>query len=93
MAAATDATEGEGAGPRGAGGEGEAGPPAMPITLFRGGQVLQAVVTLGQEGSMGTDRIVHWCGAQLQVRGGGGGGVGGAQGGQGCAGEGSVCGG
>eukprot|EP00775_Hariotina_reticulata_P006275 gene6275-6514_t len=37
------------------------------VTLFRGGAVLDVTVQLGQEDSLGTDRLVHWCGAQLQA--------------------------
>lgn len=30
-------------------------------------QVMELELVLGKEDGMGTDRLVHWCGAQLQV--------------------------
>eukprot|EP00878_Enallax_costatus_P023515 GHUV01025015.1.p1 GENE.GHUV01025015.1~~GHUV01025015.1.p1 ORF type:complete len:255 (+),score=89.18 GHUV01025015.1:24-767(+) len=41
--------------------------PAVDLTVFRGKDVLGLTVQLGQEDSLGTDRLVHWCGAQLQA--------------------------
>jgi hypothetical protein len=41
--------------------------PSVVLTLFRSGCVLDCQVGLGQEDSLGTDRLVHWCGAQLQA--------------------------
>jgi hypothetical protein len=41
--------------------------PSVTLTLFRSGCVLDCQVGLGQEDSLGTDRLVHWCGAQLQA--------------------------
>jgi hypothetical protein len=41
--------------------------PCVEVTLFRSGAVLDVTVKLGQEDSLGTDRLVHWCGAQLQA--------------------------
>jgi hypothetical protein len=41
--------------------------PDLPLTLFRGGQVHELGVQLGKEDGMGTGRLVHWCGAQLQA--------------------------
>ncbi len=39
----------------------------LPLTIFRGGQVLNVTVNLGIEDGLGTDRVVHWAGAQLQA--------------------------
>jgi len=36
------------------------------LTVFRDGRVLDVDVRLGVECGGGTDRIVHWCGAQMQ---------------------------
>jgi hypothetical protein len=41
--------------------------PSVTLTLFRSGCVMDCQVGLGQEDSLGTDRLVHWCGAQLQT--------------------------
>jgi hypothetical protein len=41
--------------------------PSVTLTLFRSGCVMDCEVGLGQEDSLGTDRLVHWCGAQLQA--------------------------
>uniref|UniRef100_A0A383V519 Pro-apoptotic serine protease NMA111 n=1 Tax=Tetradesmus obliquus TaxID=3088 RepID=A0A383V519_TETOB len=41
--------------------------PSVTLTLFRSGCVMDCQVGLGQEDSLGTDRLVHWCGAQLQA--------------------------
>jgi len=41
--------------------------PALPLTIFRGGAVLPAAVRLGREDGIGTRRLVHFCGAQLQA--------------------------
>lgn len=43
------------------------GEPLMPVTIFRGGEILELKIRLGVEDGMGTSRIVHWCGAQLQA--------------------------
>jgi hypothetical protein len=63
---------GQGAGAAGAGGEDsgvgkEGGMPPVSITLFREGRVEEVAVRLGFEDGLGTDRLVHWCGAQLQA--------------------------
>ena len=40
----------------------------LPLTVFRDRRILDnVIVKLGVEYGMGTDRLVHWCGAQLQV--------------------------
>jgi pro-apoptotic serine protease NMA111 len=39
----------------------------LPLTIFRGGEVLNVTVNLGVEDGLGTDRLVHWAGAQLQA--------------------------
>lgn len=41
--------------------------PSVMLTVFRAGAVLEIGVLLGKEDGMGTGRIVHWCGAQIQV--------------------------
>lgn len=41
--------------------------PAVPLTIFRNGEVSEVSVRLGLEDGLGTDRLVHWCGAQLQA--------------------------
>lgn len=41
--------------------------PLVNLTVFRAGAVIDIAVCLGQEDSLGTDRLVHWCGAQLQT--------------------------
>ncbi|KAF6255925.1 DegP-type protease [Scenedesmus sp. NREL 46B-D3] len=41
--------------------------PSVTLTLFRSGCVMDCQVGLGHEDSLGTDRLVHWCGAQLQA--------------------------
>ncbi|KAF5839291.1 hypothetical protein DUNSADRAFT_1164 [Dunaliella salina] len=41
--------------------------PWMPVTIFRSGQIMETHVQLGLEDGMGTNRILHWCGAQLQL--------------------------
>ncbi len=38
------------------------------VTLCRDGVVLQVHVLPGREDGLGTRRLVHWCGAQVQVR-------------------------
>jgi S1-C subfamily serine protease len=42
-------------------------PLPLPLTIFRGGEVLNVSVNLGIEDGLGTDRLVHWAGAQLQA--------------------------
>ena len=42
-------------------------PLPLPLTIFRGGDVLDVTVNLGVEDGLGTDRLVHWAGAQLQA--------------------------
>ncbi|KAI3430723.1 hypothetical protein D9Q98_005309 [Chlorella vulgaris] len=39
---------------------------SLSLTIFRDGEVQEVAVRLGQEDGLGTDRLVHWCGAQLQ---------------------------
>ncbi|GIL73118.1 hypothetical protein Vretimale_4727 [Volvox reticuliferus] len=41
--------------------------PSMHLTIYRSGCVLDVEVVLGREDGMGTSRLVHWCGAQLQA--------------------------
>jgi hypothetical protein len=41
--------------------------PCVSITLFRDGAVSDVSVRLACEDSLGTDRLLHWCGAQLQA--------------------------
>ncbi len=44
-------------------------PASVTCTIFRGGRVFDVSVRLGEEAGLGgTARIMHWCGAQLQVR-------------------------
>ncbi|PNW85316.1 hypothetical protein CHLRE_03g180650v5 [Chlamydomonas reinhardtii] len=43
------------------------GRPTMHLTIYRSGAVQDVEVVLGQEDGMGTGRLVHWCGAQLQA--------------------------
>ncbi|EFJ52115.1 trypsin family [Volvox carteri f. nagariensis] len=43
------------------------GRPSMHLTIYRSGCVLDVEVVLGREDGMGTGRLVHWCGAQLQA--------------------------
>ncbi len=40
--------------------------PPLPLTIFRSGAVVDVSVRPGLEDGLGTDRMVHWCGAQLQ---------------------------
>jgi hypothetical protein len=40
---------------------------AVPLKICRGGKVQALQVRLAQEDGLGTCRLVHWCGAQLQV--------------------------
>lgn len=41
--------------------------PSVVLTVFRASAVQEICVRLGREDGMGTGRIVHWCGAQIQV--------------------------
>lgn len=41
--------------------------PSVTLTVFRGGEIHRVEVRLGEEDGLGTDRLVHWCGAQLQA--------------------------
>ncbi|KAK9816755.1 hypothetical protein WJX72_004724 [[Myrmecia] bisecta] len=41
--------------------------PAIPLTICRNARVEEVSVRLGLECGLGTDRLVHWCGAQLQA--------------------------
>jgi hypothetical protein len=41
--------------------------PSLGLTIFRDHQLMDVTVHLGQETGRGTERLVHWCGAQLQV--------------------------
>lgn len=41
--------------------------PSVMLTVFRASAVFEIRVLLGKEDGMGTGRIVHWCGAQIQV--------------------------
>lgn len=45
----------------------EAGPLSLDLTIFRDHQLMNEVIHLGEETGWGTERLVHWCGAQLQV--------------------------
>ncbi len=49
-----------------------AGAPAVgeqvALRVCREGKVLTMQVPLSREDGLGTDCLVHWCGAQLQVR-------------------------
>lgn len=40
---------------------------SLELTLFRDHQLMKEVIHLGEETGWGTERMVHWCGAQLQV--------------------------
>ncbi|GMH38408.1 hypothetical protein BSKO_06292 [Bryopsis sp. KO-2023] len=40
---------------------------SLKLTIFRDGGVMDVDVKLGFEPGMATDRLVHWCGAQLQA--------------------------
>jgi len=42
-------------------------PMPLPLTIFRNGAVSDVSVNLGVEDGLGTDRLVHWAGAQLQA--------------------------
>ncbi|KAG2499918.1 hypothetical protein HYH03_002205 [Edaphochlamys debaryana] len=42
-------------------------PSPMHLTIYRSGAVQDVEVVLGREDGMGTGRLVHWCGAQLQA--------------------------
>ena len=46
---------------------GSIGRPSVAVTVFRGAAVEVVRVQLGLEDGLGTRRIVHWCGALLQV--------------------------
>eukprot|EP00798_Chlamydomonas_sp_ICE-L_P008047 gene8047-1281_t len=41
--------------------------PTTRLTIFRGGNIEDVDLRLGTEDGIGTNRIVHWCGAQLQA--------------------------
>lgn len=41
--------------------------PSVALTVFRGAAVEVVGVQLGLEYGLGTERLVHWCGALLQV--------------------------
>ena len=41
--------------------------PCVSLTIFRGSEVQEVGVQLGLEDGLGTRRLVHWCGAMLQV--------------------------
>ncbi len=53
---------------------GQQGMPEAPVAdevalrVCRQGRVLAVTVRLAHEDGMGTPRLVHWCGAQIQVR-------------------------
>ena len=69
-AAAAAGGDGGGSGGAEGGGGGDGGDVVeVPLRIFRGGEVLELGVRLGLEDGLGTDRLVHWCGAQLQVGG------------------------
>ena len=53
--------------PAGTLGKGSRPGEAVPLTILHNGQVEDVVVHLAEEDGLGTDRLVHWCGAQLQV--------------------------
>lgn len=46
-----------------------AGPPEVTLRVCREGRALSVDVRLARENGLGTARLVHWCGAQIQVRG------------------------
>lgn len=41
--------------------------PSLKLTIFRDCKVLDVDLHLGYEAGMAPERLVHWCGAQLQV--------------------------
>ena len=41
----------------------------MQLKICRAGRVQKVSVRLAQDCGLGTQRLVHWCGAQFQVRG------------------------
>lgn len=42
-------------------------PDPVSLTVCRSGLILDVTVPLGVEPGCGTDRVVHWCGAQVQA--------------------------
>jgi pro-apoptotic serine protease NMA111 len=57
------AVQGAGPGPP----DGEAAHASLALTIFRDHQITDVPVQLGHETGRGTEHMVHWCGAQLQV--------------------------
>lgn len=49
-----------------AAGAASAAPPSVQLNICRAGEVCEVAVELGSEDSMGTGRLIHWCGAQVQ---------------------------
>lgn len=43
-------------------------PAEVTLRVCRQGRVMPVTVRLAAEDGMGTSRLVHWCGAQIQVR-------------------------
>jgi hypothetical protein len=39
----------------------------VPLTLFRQREIVNVTLCPGSEDGVGTDRIIHWCGAQIQA--------------------------
>jgi hypothetical protein len=57
------AVQGPGPGPP----DGETACGSLDLTIFRDHQITDIPVQLGHETGRGTEHMVHWCGAQLQV--------------------------
>ena len=47
--------------------EGSLAMPQVALTIFRAPRVEEVGVQLGREDGLGTCRLIHWCGAMLQV--------------------------
>ena len=47
--------------------EKEADLPSIPLTIFREQTILQVEVRPGLQDGLGTNRLVHWCGALIQA--------------------------
>ena len=47
--------------------EGSLAMPQVALTIFRAPRVEEVRVQLGREDGLGTCRLIHWCGAMLQV--------------------------
>ena len=61
---APETQQGSVAGPQ----EGGLTMPQVALTIFRAPRVEEVRVQLGREDGLGTCRLIHWCGAMLQVR-------------------------